>query len=751
MSVEVKGIIEEIVFKNEDNGFVIAVLNIDGMDLDYLYVKGYIPVISEGESMAFKGRYVYHKSYGEQLEVLSSEIIVPETREEILRYLASGVIKGIGPATAEKIVSVFGENTFDIIQFSPERLKEVQGIGDKKIEEIARSFIEQSAYRDVMLYLQKLGISSTYSTRIFKEYGNDTIHIISENPYRLEEDIKGIGFKMADSIAKKMGVEPASVYRIHTGIKYALSIFARDGHTFAYKEELIDKAFEILGVPKEHIDREISEMVIKGNLYFDTFEDRTVLYLPAYFFAEVKVCQKLFKLATADFKEFDIDMDLEFREVYKLTGMEYDIVQKRAIEKAVRGGITVITGGPGTGKTTVINRIIKIFEAKMLTVKLAAPTGRAAKRMTEATEREAKTIHRLLEYTYSENDMVLGFNRNEDNPIEADVLIIDEMSMVDVMLMGYLLDAITLGTRVILVGDADQLPSVGAGAVLKDILEGEIEFIDVIKLDKIFRQSEESMIVVNAHRINAGKLPLLNEKGKDFFFINKPNQTTVPGTISELCSKRLPNFYDIDGLRDIQVLSPTKNGITGTISLNKELQKILNPSHDLKSEKEFGDKIFRVGDKIMQVKNNYSIKWRTVDGTDGTGVFNGDIGFIKDINNKDRSVTIIYDDERIVKYEFLEMDEIMHAYAVTIHKSQGSEFPVVVIPVCSGPSMLLTKNIFYTAVTRAKSLVVLVGSEKYIHQMVNNSSDLERNSGLKYRFINISNSVKALMEDSNGI
>ncbi|MGB3367554.1 MAG: ATP-dependent RecD-like DNA helicase [Acidaminobacteraceae bacterium] len=746
MSVEVKGIIEEIVFKNDDNGFVIAVLNIDGMDLDYLYVKGYIPVISEGESMSFKGRYVYHKSYGEQLEVLSSEIIVPETKEEILRYLASGVIKGIGPATAEKIVERFGDSSFDVIQFNPEMLKEVQGIGDKKIEEIARSFIEQSAYRDIMLYLQKLGISSSYSTRIFKEYGNDTIHLISENPYRLEEDIKGIGFKMADSIAKRMGVEATSVYRIHTGIRHALAMFARDGHTFAYKDELLEKAFEVLGVAKEDLDREISEMIIKGNLYFDTFDDRTVIYLPAYFFAEVKVSQKLFKLATSDFSEFEIDMDTEFRDVYNLTGMEYDIVQKRAIEKAVKGGVTVITGGPGTGKTTVINRIIKMFEARSLSVKLAAPTGRAAKRMTEATNRESKTIHRLLEYTYSENEMVLGFNRNEDNPIEADVLIIDELSMVDVMLMGYLLDAITVGTRVILVGDADQLPSVGAGSVLKDILEGEIDFIDVIKLDKIFRQSEESMIVVNAHRINAGQLPLLNEKDKDFFFINKANQSDVPSAISDLCSKRLPSFYDIDPLRDIQVLTPMKNGVTGTINMNKELQKTLNPPHDLKAEKEFGDKIFRVGDKIMQVKNNYSIKWRTVDGLDGTGVFNGDIGFIKEINNKDRNITIIYDDERIVRYEFLEMDEIMHAYVVTIHKSQGSEFPVVIIPVCSGPFMLLTKNIFYTAVTRAKSLVVLVGSERYIDQMVNNTSNLDRNSGLKYRFINISKSVKDLME-----
>ncbi|BEP30216.1 SF1B family DNA helicase RecD2 [Helicovermis profundi] len=748
MPIEIKGIIEEIIYKNEENGFVVAIIDKDALGSEYIYIKGIIPIINEGEMMKIVGREVVHPSYGEQIDVISSEIISPKTSDEVLRYLSSGVVKGIGPSFAKKIVDKFGQDTFDIMKYNPERLKEIPGIGEKKINDITSSFSMQAAFRDIMIYLQKIGLSNTMATKIFKAFGENTIEFISENPYMLADEIAGIGFRQADMIAKKMGISEESIYRMHTGIKYALNTFIRNGHTFAFEEDLIEKSFSILYVDRELIKVEIKELVIKGELYFDKYNDKTVIYFPIYYHSEVKVCQKLFSLSSSDFKEVKIDVKNEIKNIESQNDISFDDKQIDAITKAVKGGVTVITGGPGTGKTTIINTIIKVFESVMFSVKLAAPTGRAAKKMTEATSREAKTIHRLLEYTYSnEKSDVIGFNKNEENPLTADVIIIDEMSMVDILLMNSLLNAVPEGTRLILVGDSDQLPSVGAGSVLKDIIEASIEFMDIIKLDRIFRQASESMIVTNAHRINKGNKPLLNEKDKDFFFINEREHKNIVGIIKNLCSSRLPNYYKLDKVLDIQVLTPMKKSMIGTKNINNELQKVLNPSSKLKKEKKFGDKLFREGDKIMQIKNNYTIKWKTILGSDGEGVFNGDIGFIEKIDEINKTVNILYDNEKIVKYEFTSLDEIMHAYAITVHKSQGSEFPVVVMPISYGAEVLMTRNVLYTAITRARKLVVLVGEEKYLNNMINNNSNINRNTGLKDKFTHITSMYKEILEN----
>ena len=738
MNLEIKGIIEEIVFRNEENSYTVAVLNVNASDEEYLYIKGIIPFISEGEMIKIVGILKNHPTYGEQIEVISSEMIQPETDDEILSYLSSGRIKGIGPSLAKRIVKKFSKDTFDIMKYNPEKLKEIQGIGKKKLVEIIESFSEDSSSREVIIYLQKLGISNVIANKIYKEYGDNTIKIVNENPYRLADEIKGLGFKQADIIAKNMGISNESLYRIHTGIKYALNLVVRKGHIFAYEDELIEIATEILNVDRELIKVELKELVIKGELYFDKVDEKTAIYFPLYYNAEIKVAQKLFKLSVSEFKKIKMNVDDEILNMESEYEIEFDEKQKKAIYKALTGGVTVITGGPGTGKTTIINAIISFFEREEFLVKLAAPTGRAAKKMSEATNREAKTIHRLLEYTYSIDEKELvGFNRNSDNPLYADVIVIDEMSMVDILLMSSLLDAIEEGTRLILVGDSNQLPSVGAGIVLKDIIESNMEFIDVIELDKIFRQANESMIVVNAHRINEGKKPYLNEKNKDFFFIRKREHKNIVSNIVDLCTHRLPNYYELNSVNDIQVLSVVKGSSIGTKNLNVELQRSLNPSSKLKNEKQIGDRIFREGDKVMQIKNNYNVKWTDHSGKEGEGVFNGDIGYIKRIDLIKKNIEIEFDNERIVKYDFSSLDEIMHAYAITVHKSQGSEFDAVVMPISYASKMLMTRNVLYTAITRAKKLVVLVGEEKYLNSMIENNFNIQRNTSLKEKFIKI--------------
>ncbi|RKD23536.1 ATP-dependent DNA helicase, RecD/TraA family [Caminicella sporogenes DSM 14501] len=730
MSVEIKGVVKEIVFKNEENGYVVADVDTDDGEIT---VVGYIPIINVGETMSFTGNFTIHPIYGKQLQVVSSKQIMPSTLEGIISYLSSGLIKGIGPKMAERIVKKFGKDSLDVIQYRPHLLTQVNGIGEKKAKIIAQSFEEQREIKEVMLFLQQYGISVAYAMKIYKKYRDNTIEYIRENPYRLADDITGIGFKMADSIAKKMGVDPESPYRIMCGIKFVLNQYSLEGHTFAKKNELIERASNILSVDKELVEGGINTLTINGEIHQEDIDGEIAVFSMAFYYAETGVCKKIIELANTKFDDIDIDLDEEISRIEKESNIALAEKQKLAIKESVKNGVTVITGGPGTGKTTTVNSIIKIFEKMNLDIALAAPTGRAAKRLTETTGREAKTIHRLLEYSFSEDGIGMRFIKDGDEPLTADVIIVDEVSMIDILLMYHLLKAVMPGTRLILVGDVDQLPSVGPGNVLHDIIGSEI--VKVVKLTEIFRQAEESMIVVNAHKINKGLKPILNAKGKDFYFISKRNQDDILNTIKELCLKRLPNFSNCDPIKDIQVLTPMKNSKIGTINLNCELQDILNPKAVHKKEKKIGERLFRVGDKVMQVKNNYNIKWKSKDNLrEGEGIFNGDIGYVCDIDEELKILTVLYDDEKYVEYDFAGLDEIELAYSITIHKSQGSEFPIVVMPVSWAPPMLLNRNLLYTAVTRAKELVVLVGAEKYLYMMIKNKRDMNRNSGLKYRF-----------------
>lgn len=730
MSIEIKGVVNEIIFRNEENGYVVA--EIDAGDKD-IVVVGYIPIINLGETMAFEGGYIVHPVYGEQFEVKNSKQVPPSTIDGIISYLSSGIITGIGPKLAERIVDKFGKDSLDILQYRPQLLTEVSGIGEKKAGAIAESFEEQREIKEVMLFLQQYGVSPTYTMKIYKKYGDRTIEFIRENPYRLADDVTGIGFKMSDSIAKKMGVDPKSPYRIMSGIKYVLGQCNLEGHTFVYKNELVEKTSQILTVDKQLIEDGITTLTFDGEVHQENIEGEVAIFPMAFYYAETSVCKKLIDLSSTSFEDINIDIEKEIKNIEEREGIQLAHNQKIAIEESVKNGVTVITGGPGTGKTTTVNSIIKLFEGQNLSIALAAPTGRAAKRMSETTGKEAKTIHRLLEYSFLEDGMGMGFMKNGEDPLTCDVLIVDEVSMVDILLMYHLTKAIMPGTRLILVGDVDQLPSVGPGNVLNDIIESGL--VKVVRLTEIFRQAQESMIVVNAHRINQGLKPQINVKDKDFFFISKRNQDDLLFTIKGLCKKRLPKFNNYDSIKDIQVLAPMKNSKVGTYNLNRELQSILNPKSPIKKEKTIGDKLFRVGDKVMQIKNNYNIKWKSENGLkDGEGIFNGDMGYVHDIDEEAKTITVFYDDEKYVNYDFSGLDEIELAYAVTIHKSQGSEFPVVVLPLTWGPPMLLNRNLLYTAVTRAKELVVLVGMEKYLYMMINNKKILDRNSGLGYRF-----------------
>lgn len=741
MSVEIRGIVEEIIFKNEENGYVIAIIDHEEMPL---YIKGVIPFITEGEEMIFRGHYVVHKTYGEQLEVESCETITPSTTEDMERYLGSGLIRGIGPATAFRIVEKFGEDSLDIIQYNPEKLTEVSGIGAAKAEIIAESFIDQRVVKNVMIFLQKYGISVVYGLKIYKLYGQESVRIISENPYTLADDIDGIGFKKADEIAGKMGVVKESPYRIAAGIKYVLHQYVNGGHTYIDKQELVRLSAERLDVELKEVESELSDLIINGDVFFTVLRQIEVIFPTNLYDAEKGVFSKLLALNEAPYKLIEEDLETMVTSFGEEEAILLDSLQFDAIQNSVKNGVMVITGGPGTGKTTIIKGIIKLFESYNLSVLLAAPTGRAAKRMTEATHRESKTIHRLLEYSFIEG-RGQGFNKNHDNPLVTDVVIIDEVSMVDTILMNHLLDAIPLGTRLIMVGDSDQLPSVGAGNVLRDVIESDM--IYTVRLEEVFRQGQESMIVTNAHRINRGEEPLLNEKDQDFFFIRKKSHKEIVETIKALCKERLPEYYNVDPIKDIQVLSPMKNSDIGTLNLNKELQDCLNPKSSLKEEKVFPSRTYREGDKVMQVRNNYELTWQLSNGTQGKGVYNGDIGVITLIDSKERALEVLFDDGKRCVYAFDQLDDLILAYAATVHKSQGSEFKVVIMPISYGPPLLLSRNILYTAITRAKILVVLVGDERYLHEMIRNNNNRERHSGLGEFFKMYKEEISMLTEN----
>lgn len=734
---ELVGSVESVIFQNEENGY--AVFSIDQGEEETVCV-GVVPQLHPGENLKLYGNYMVHPSYGKQFKVEYYEKNIPSSREGMEKYLASGMVKGIGKRTAKKIVDRFGDQTFDVIEDQPERLAEIKGLPLSRALAVHEIFMEQYGLRKAMIFLQQFGLSATYATKIFKKYKDRTFEIVKTNPYRLAEDIFGIGFKMADRLAAESGVESNSPFRIKAGLKYVLSQGAGEGHVFLPREQLFRTASQLLSVAEEEFSDVLLELQMEGQIWQDEIDGVPNVYLNIYHYAELYVAKKLLELSEGFRPIAYTDIEKAIDAMEQKANIKLADNQRRAVKEAIEKGLLIITGGPGTGKTTTINTMIQLFLLEEKKVVLAAPTGRAAKRMTETTGVEAQTIHRLLGISFlSEDSRYQTFDKDEDNPIEADVLIVDESSMIDIMLMNHLLHAVEVGTRVIFVGDVDQLPSVGPGNVLKDMIRSEC--VDVVYLNEIFRQAQESAIIMNAHRINQGEYPLLNEKEKDFFFLRRTQGEEVVAAIKELLTKRLPNFTKLNSLREMQVLTPMRKGPVGVDSLNDILQAALNPPSKKKKEKELHRVIFRENDKVMQVKNNYNIVWKRLDKDgyaleDGTGVYNGDEGVIQSIDDQMETVTVLFDEDKFVTYDYTQTDELELAYAITIHKSQGSEYPVVIIPVYSGPPMLLSRNLLYTAVTRARKLVVLVGAQSIIERMVDNNREVCRFSSLGHRIRN---------------
>lgn len=729
------GFVESIVFKSEETGYVVCKIR---SEKNLISAVGTVPFIKEGQNVKLTGYWTVHKQFGNQFNIQDYEELLPNSLDGIEKYLSAGIIHGIGPITAKKIIEKFGEETLDIMENHIERLMEIEGIGEKKFQIIYESYIEQQGLKDVILYFSKHGVTSNQCVKIYKKFGPNAKQIVSHNPYILCEEISGIGFKTADRIAMSIGVENSSDFRIQSGIKYVMNQFCAAGNTFMPKNNIIEECEKNLTVSKELIEKNIYNMAAEQKIIVEQVNNIEAGFLLQYYYCELGITSKIITLGLQEVQTINSDIDFEVNVFEKEQKIKFAPSQREAILGAFNNGIEIITGGPGTGKTTIIKCIIDIYENNGMKVILGAPTGRAAKRMTESTGREAKTIHRLLEMGVSEDDESV-FEKGESSPLEADVIIIDEASMIDVMLMHNLIKAIKLGTRLIIVGDVDQLPSVGPGNVLQDLIE--CEYIKVIRLKDIFRQAAESLIVTNAHRINEGQMPILNKKDKDFFFINNENVDRILDTIIDLINRRLPKFNKSwDKLRDMQILTPMRKGTLGVINLNIRLQEMLNPPSKDKREKNSRDIVFRDGDKVMQTKNNYSLKWTRIGGVgeeEGLGVFNGDLGFIQSIDDEQKSLTIIFDDERKVIYDFNCLDELDLAYATTIHKSQGSEFKVVIIPTFMGSPFLMNRNLLYTGITRAKQLVVVVGFQKALMYMVNNTNSMERYSSLKYRIRDI--------------
>lgn len=729
------GLVEAVIFKSEDTGYVVAKIT---ANKEVNTIVGTMPLIKEGQQIEVKGEWIKHKQFGRQFNVEEYKEVLPTSTKEIEKYLSTGIIHGIGPVTAKKIVKAFGEETLNILDNNIERLKEVEGIGKKKYNIIYQSYLETRELKDIIMFFQKHGVTINQCLKIYKKFGGDAQNIVSENPYILSDEISGIGFLTSDRIAKSLGVEPISDFRIQSGIKYVLNSFSGLGNTYMPKDKLINEAQRVLSVDKELIEVNIYNSVLEGKIKIEKINEIEAVYSLPYYFCELGVTNKIITLSIENFQTINSDITFEISSFERKNNIVFADSQKEAILGAFENGIEIITGGPGTGKTTIIKCIIEIYENNGMKVLLAAPTGRAAKRMTESTGREAKTIHRLLEMGVSDNENSF-FGRGEGEPLEGDVIIVDEASMIDIMLMNSLLKAIKLGTRLIIVGDADQLPSVGPGNVLRDLIDSE--FIKVVRLKDIFRQGKESMIITNAHRINNGELPYLNKKGGDFFFDNRESNEEILETILDLVNRRLPLFNSKwSKIRDFQVLSPTRKGILGVDNLNNELQSILNPPSKDKKERKFKDSVFREGDKVMQTKNNYSLKWNRINGygdNEGVGIFNGDMGFIESISEENRTVTVVFDDERRIVYDNLYVEELELAYAITIHKSQGSEFKVIITPAFMGSAFLMNRNILYTGITRAKELVVVVGNQRALKYMVDNTNSMERYSSLKERILDI--------------
>lgn len=718
---------EHIIYRNADNGY--TVLNLVSGEEEITCV-GIFSAIAEGENIEASGDYTDHPTYGKQFKVESFEEKAPEDEEAIERYLGSGAIRGIGLALAARIVRRFKADTFRIIEEEPERLAEVKGISERKAMEIADQVNEKRDLRQAMIFLQQYGITMNLAVKVYQQYGQEVYGIIRENPYRLADDIEGVGFRTADEIAVRVGIRMDSDFRIRSGILYVLLQASTEGHTYLPEEELTRRTGQLLEVGEEQIEKQYMDLAIERKIIMKQGENQTQIYAASFYYMEANTATML-KQLNVSYDVPDLEIEERVRRIEKQTGMELDEHQMTAVKEAVRNGLLIITGGPGTGKTTTINTIIKYFEMEGLDIFLAAPTGRAAKRMSETTGFEARTIHRMLELNGGV-DGAAGFERNEQNPLETDVVIIDEMSMVDISLMHALLKAVAVGTRLILVGDVNQLPSVGPGSVLRDIIRSHE--CNVVMLTKIFRQASTSDIIVNAHKINQGEEVTLDNKSMDFFFLKRYDADVIISVVLQLIKQKLPKFVDATPY-DIQVLTPMRKGLLGVERLNGILQRYLNPPSLQKREKEHGDILFREGDKIMQTRNNYQLEWeiRTKYGLSvdkGTGVFNGDMGIVREINDFAETMTVEFDEGRMVEYPYKLLDELELAYAITIHKSQGSEYPAVVIPLLSGPSMLMNRNLLYTAVTRARKCVTLVGNEVTFAQMVQNTSQQKRYSGL---------------------
>ena len=721
------GYVEHIIYRNADNGY--TVLNLVSGE-DEITCVGIFSAIAEGENIEAQGEYTEHPTYGQQFKVTSFEEKAPEDEEAIERYLGSGAIKGIGLAMAARIVRRFKEDTFRIIEEEPERLAEIKGISNRKAMEIASQVNEKRDLRQAMIFLQQYGITMNLAVKVYQAYGQDVYGIIRENPYRLADDIDGVGLRTPDEIAARVGIRMDSDFRVRSGILYTLLQASGEGHTYLPETELTPRASKLLNVTAEQVEKQYMDLAIERKIILKQMEDQTQIYAASFYYMEANTATMLKRL-NVSYDVSDAEIEQRIRGIEKKSGMTLDEHQVTAVKEAVRNGLLVITGGPGTGKTTTINTIIRYFELEGLEIFLAAPTGRAAKRMSETTGFEARTVHRMLELNGGAEGSG-GFERDESNPLEANVIIVDEMSMVDISLMYSLLKAISVGTRLILVGDVNQLPSVGPGSVLRDIIQSHA--CNVVMLTKIFRQASTSDIIVNAHKINHGEEVILDNKSMDFFFLKRYDADVIINVVLQLIKQKLPKFVDATPY-DIQVLTPMRKGLLGVERLNGILQRYMNPPANDKVEKEYGSTVFREGDKVMQTKNNYQLAWEirtkfglTVD--KGLGIFNGDMGIIRQINDFAEQMIIEFDEGRMVEYPYKLLDELELAYAITIHKSQGSEYPAVVIPLLGGPMMLMNRNLLYTAVTRARKCVTLVGNEVTFQQMIQNTSQQKRYSGL---------------------
>ena len=727
----ITGTVVEIIFTNEENGYTVC--EIQNKEEGLFTATGYLPYISEGENIEMTGKWVMHPEYGEQFSALTYKTVLPTDENAILLYLSSGIIPGIREATAKKIVDAFGEDSFNILLNYPEKLSEIKGITKTKAIAFSQEFQRLQSVSGIVMFLQQFGISAKLATAVHKVLGAEAVDKIRQNPYILADNVDGITFKTADNIAHILGLPKNSIERIKSFIKYTLMIGAyQSGHTYLPKALLLETVSNRLEVSEDEADNALTALLMEN----DVFLDENGCYLMTLLTAELYVARRLCSLADAD-QKYTMAIDKAQQmidEISKEDGVILDECQRLAALSSVTDGCVVITGGPGTGKTTTLNTIIKLMQKMNLKIALAAPTGRAAKRISEVTGLEAKTIHRLLGVVRNDSELYISFSKNEENPLSADVIIVDEVSMLDINLMSSLLKAVKPGAKVILVGDADQLPSVGPGNVLRDIINSKT--VNVIKLEHIFRQAQESLIVVNAHRINNGEMPIFKSDNPNFFFMKRGDAQIVNATIADLYKNRLPATYGINPINSIQVLSPSRKGVAGVNSLNEILQQEINPPDYMKAQTNYGKTVFRVGDKVMQTKNNYDIEWVRDNGEEGTGIFNGDIGIIQKISSIDKVLEIVFDDDKRVLYNFSDLEELELAYAITVHKSQGNEFDFVIISVSNFNSMLMFKNLLYTAVTRAKRMVILVGSESSIVKMINNNIKSNRYSGLCQRMIN---------------